>query len=234
MKRVHRAIITIVLALAGLSVPQLLYAQTDVESYKFDFGGGLGISGYLGDANTSNVYAHPGFAFNFEGRYLMDTRWALRAQLTYASISGNSGDMENVYPGHAVYDFKANLYDLGFRGEFNFFGYGIGETYKRLKRWTPFMSLGVGVSVSSCGGKTAAGFNIPMGFGFKYKLKRRVNLSAEFTMTKVFSDKMDGSYLKDPYQIKSSFIKNTDWYSTIMFGISYEFGPRCVTCNRLD
>lgn len=234
MLKVHKGIYKIMLALMVLSVPQLLYAQDEVESYKFDFGAGLGMSGYLGDANGSNLYAHPGFAFNLEGRYLMDSRWSLRAQFTYATISGNSGDMENVFPGHAVYDFKANVYDLGFRGEFNFFPYGIGETYKRLKRWTPFMSLGVGVSVSSCAGNTAAGFNIPMGFGFRYKLKRRVNLSAEFTMTKVFSDRMDGTNLKDPYQIKSSFIKNTDWYSTIMVGISYEFGPRCVTCHRLD
>ncbi len=234
MAKVHRAILRFMLALIAVSVPKLLYADDEVESYKFDFGAGVGMSGYLGDANGSNLYAHPGFGFNLEGRYLMDSRWSLRAQLTYATISGNSGDMENVYPGHAVYDFKANVYDLGFRGEFNFFAYGIGETYKRLKRWTPFMSLGVGVSVSSCGGNTAAGFNIPMGFGFRYKLKRRMNLSAEFTMTKVFSDRMDGTNLKDPYQIKSSFIKNTDWYSTIMLGISYEFGPRCVTCHRID
>lgn len=234
MLRVHKGIYKIILALMVMSVPQLLYAQDEVESYKFDFGAGVGMSGYLGDANGSNLYAHPGFALNAEGRYLMDSRWSLRAQFTYATISGNSADMENVFPGHAVYDFKANVYDLGFRGEFNFFPYGIGETYKRLKRWTPFMSLGVGVSLSSCAGNMAAGFNIPMGFGFRYKLKQRINLSAEFTMTKVFSDKMDGTNLTDPYQIKSSFLKNTDWYSTIMVGISYEFGPRCVTCHRLD
>lgn len=222
------------MALIIMSVPQLLKAQADVDSYKFDFGVGIGMSGYLGDANTSNLFARPGVAANVEGRYLLDSRWSFRAQLTYASISGNSGDMENVFPGNAVYEFKANIYDLGFRGEFNFFSYGIGETYKRLKRWTPFISFGMGVSVSSCGGKTAAGFNIPMGFGVRYKLKPRINLSAELTMTKVFSDKMDGSMLNDVYQIKSSFIKNTDWYSTIMVGISYEFGPRCTLCHRVD
>ena len=40
--------------------------------------------------------------------------------------------------------------------------------------------------------------------------------------------------LTDLYQIKSSFLKNTDWYSTLTFSISYEFGRRCVTCHRID
>ena len=53
-------------------------------------------------------------------------------------------------------------------------------------------------------------------------------------MTKVFGDKVDGKYLTDLYGIKSSFLKNTDWYSTLTVGISYEFGPRCATCHRID
>ncbi len=78
------------------------------------------------------------------------------------------------------------------------------------------------------------GFNIPIGVGVRYKISRRLNLSAEFSMTKVFSDNVDSKELSDLYQIKSSFLKNTDWYSTLTVGISYEFGPRCVTCNRID
>lgn len=219
------------LALTGICLPA---EAQDVESYKFDIGGGIGFSGYLGDANESNLLKHPGFAANVEGRYLIDPRWAVRAQLTYASLSGNTADWENVLPGNKDYKFSASVFDLGFRGEFNFFNFGIGETYKRLRRWSPFISLGLGVSVSSCGGSTAAGLNIPMGVGVRYKLRQRVNLTAEFTMTKTFSDHMDGKDLSDLYEIKSSFIKNTDWYSTFMIGISYEFGPRCTVCNRLN
>ena len=53
-------------------------------------------------------------------------------------------------------------------------------------------------------------------------------------MTKVFGDNVDSRELTDLYQIKSSFLKNTDWYSTLMFSVSYEFGERCVTCHRID
>ena len=53
-------------------------------------------------------------------------------------------------------------------------------------------------------------------------------------MTKVLGDRVDGEVLDDPYMIKSSFIKNTDWYSTIMITISYEIGQRCRNCFYID
>ena len=73
--------------------------------------------------------------------------------------------------------------------------------------------------------------NIPLGVGVKFKVNKRLNLGLEFLMKKVFSDKLDGDNLSDPYQIKSSFAKNTDWYSTLTFTISYEFSKRCAVCN---
>ncbi len=36
------------------------------------------------------------------------------------------------------------------------------------------------------------------------------------------------------YQIESSFIKNTDWYSNIQISVTYEFGERCQTCHYVD
>lgn len=204
------------------------------EAYKFDIGAGLGMSGYLGDLNSSSLFSHPGFAGNFSFRYLANTRLAIRGVLSIASLSGSSADMENVIPGIEEIDFKSTLYDLSARGEFNFFNYGIGETYKRLKRWTPYLALGVGVSMASGSGENSIAVSLPMAVGIKFKLRPRLNLGLEFTMTKVFGDKVDSPQLSDPYLIKSSFLKNTDWCSTLMLSISYEFGKRCVACNRQD
>lgn len=218
--------------LAGTFIPA--GAEDYVDSYKFDVGVGVGMSGYLGDANESNLFKHPGLAANAGVRYLFDSRWTAKAQLDVATLSGNTADFDNALPDGAQYSFKSTAFDLQIKGECNFFAYGIGETYKRLRRWTPFLSLGVGVAVASAEGSTSAAFCLPMGVGIKYKISRRLNLNAEFTMTKVFGDKVDGKYLTDLYGIKSSFLKNTDWYSTLTVGISYEFGPRCATCHRID
>lgn len=209
-------------------------ATAQPEAYKFDLGAGIGMSGYLGDANESNLFSHPGLAANASFRYLLNTRFAIRGLLNLASLSGSTADMENVLPGSAVYDFKFTLYDLQARGEFNFFSYGIGESYKKLSRITPYLALGLGVSMASCDGKNFTAMTIPMAFGVKYKLKPRLNLALEFAMTKVIGDHADGPDLSDLYLIKSSFIKNTDWYSTIQLSLSYEFGERCVECHRLD
>lgn len=204
--------------------------------YKFDIGAGLGMSGYIGEANRSSLMKHPGFVGELSFRYLPDVRWAFRGTLSLLTLSGSTADMDDVLPstGPESYDFKSTVYDLGGRVEFNFFSYGIGETYKRLRRWSPYLTLGVGVSLSSSGGETSVAPSLPMGLGVKFKVSPRVNLAAEFTMTKVFGDKVDGSALSDPYGIKSSFIKNTDWVSMISIGISYEFSRRCSTCHYVD
>ena len=209
-------------------------AQGDVESYKFDIGASLGMSGYLGDANSSNMFAQPGFAGTASFRYLAGSRFAVRAMLTAASLSGNSAKYSNVFPDNAVFDFNGMVYDLEARAEFNFFPYGIGETYKKMRRWTPYLSVGLGLTMAMCDDDTAFGPSIPMGFGFKFKLKERLNLFTEFAVIKVFNDHIDGKDLSDLATIKSSFLKNNDWYSRFTVGISYEFGKRCETCHYVD
>lgn len=223
-------VLSIILPLAAMTAK----AQDYVDSYRFDLGGSLGMSGYLGDANESNMFKHPGFAANIQGRYLIDPRWAVRAQFGVQSISGNTADFDNKLPDGAQFKFNSTVYDLGVRGEANFFAYGVGETYKRLRRWTPFVAVGVGVSMASTDSGTYAAFNIPLSLGVKYKFSPRWNLIAEFSMTKAFSDKIDGENLSDPLGIKSSFLKNTDWYSSLTVGVTYEFGARCATCHRID
>ena len=228
---IRRIVIAIALTVCCLQHTATLHAQE--ETYRFDIGAGIGMSGYLGDVNESNMFKHPGFAGQLSFRYLFDTRWAIRTLLTTASLSGNSTDFDMVFPGGEQYSFKSQIYDLGVRGEFNFFAYGIGETYKRLRRWTPYLAVGVGLTMASANG-TFAAMTIPMAFGVKFKVRPRLNLMAEFAMTKAFGDHLDDKQISDLYQIKSSFLKNTDWYSTIMISISYEFGKRCATCHYVD
>ncbi len=228
---IRRAIILLVLAVCTIQQSARLCAQE--ETYRFDIGAGIGMSGYLGDVNESNIFKHPGFAGQLSFRYLFDTRWAIRALLTTASLSGNSADFGIIFPGGSQYSFTSQIYDLGARGEFNFFNYGIGETYKRLRRWTPYLAVGIGMTFASANG-TFAAMTLPMAFGVKFKLRPQLNLMAEFAMTKAFGDHLDDKNISDLYQIKSSFLKNTDWYSTIMISISYEFGKRCATCHYVD
>lgn len=201
--------------------------------YKYSAGLGIGMSGYAGDA-SSTLYRHPGFAATGMFRYQYDARWSFGGNLAFMTLSGNTADMDGVRPGGIEYTFKSSVIDLNGRVDFNFFPYGIGETYKGLKRWTPYLTAGIGVTLAVCSGSTAVGPNIPLGIGLKYKPSERFNLMLEFSVTKVFNDHIDGPDLSDLSQIQSSFIKNNDWYSAISIGFTYEFGRRCETCHYVD
>ena len=217
-------------------------AQT--APYKFDIGAELGMSGYIGDANSSNIFRKPGFDGELSFRYIGDARWAVRGVLSTFSLNGDTSGMDDVLPQvqdpatgvmtPAFYSFGSQVYELSVRGEFNFFAYGIGETYKRLRRWSPYLTVGVGVALASTGGRTYAAPTIPMGLGVKYKIAERWNLGVEFTMTKAFNDHFDSHELADLNQIKTAFYKSTDWYSRLTVGVSYEFGKRCETCHYVD
>lgn len=221
------------LFLAILFTPQL--RADDFASYKFDAGVHIGMSGYLGDANESSIFKYPGYSAGISFRYLPNSRWAIRGILTTASLSGNTLDHEDKFPGGVNYEFSSKIYDLSARCEFNFFNYGIGETYRKMRRISPYISLGIGSTYATGeNGHSDFAINIPMGVGVKYKLKQRLNLGLEFSMTKVLSDNVDSKALSDLYEIKSSMLKNTDWYSQIVFSITYEFGKRCETCHYID
>ncbi len=225
------------IAAAGITAAGLLCvcpATGQSAPYKFDIGAQLGMSGYIGDANRSNPFAHPGFDGEISMRYLPDTRWALRAVLSTFSLSGDTRDMSDVLPSGAAYSFSSQAYELSVRGEFNFLPYGIGETYKRLRRWSPYLTVGVGAALSASGGSTTVVPTVPMGAGIKFKATPRLNLGLEFTMTKAFGDHIDGAELADLNGIKTAFYKNTDWYSRLTIGVSYEFGPRCETCHYVE
>ncbi len=229
-----RLILTMFLTMTAVATAVAQENVANQDSYKFDFGGGVGMSGYLGDANESNMFKHPGVSANLSFRYLANVRWNIRGLLSVNTLSGNTADWVNSLPEGKHQEFKSTVFDLGGRFEFNFFPYGIGETYKKMRRLTPYLSIGLGVSLASSDGNTFIAPNIPMAFGVKYKLKERLNLSGEFCMTKVFGDKVDSNGLTDLYGIKSSFLKNTDWYSSIVISISYEFGQRCETCHYVE
>lgn len=227
-----KLILTII---ATLSLVLTSYQKASAqEDYRFDAGGGIGMTGYLGDANTSNLWQSPSWDLELLFRYIMNPRWALKTNFYIGGLKGDSSKMTNVFPTGETYKFSTTFYELSELAEFNFFNYGMGETYRKLKKFSPYIAAGLGMTMWSTGGSFGAGLTIPLGFGFKYKPSRRLNLGLEFLMKKVFTDRLDGQHLEDPMGIKSSFMKNTDWYSTLTFTVTYEFSKRCAVCNYKD
>ena len=226
--RIH-GIIAAILLTVGCGVEA--FSQ---EDYRFDMGAGVGMTGYLGDANTANLFQSPGWDLELFLRYIINPRLGLKTNFYVGGLNGNSEHMANVYPDGMNYKFSTTFYELGELFEFNFFEYGLGESYRKLKRITPYITAGLSATLWTVDKSVYAGFTIPLGIGAKFKVNERLNLGLEFLMKKVFSDRLDGVQLEDPYTIKSAFAKNTDWYSTLTLTISYEFSKRCAVCNYKD
>ena len=225
-----RNLLKILLVLATASASFAARAQ---EDYRFDIGGVIGMTGYLGYA-SSNLYASPSWDAEILFRYIYNPRFNFKTNFYVGGLGGDTSKMDDILPDGENFKFTTTFYELGEMVEFHFFNYGMGERYRKLKRWTPYITAGLGVTAWKADGKFGAAATIPLGIGFKYKPALRWNLGLEFLMKKTFTDRLDGEHLKDPYGIKSGFMKNTDWYSTLTITISYEFSKRCAVCNYKD
>ena len=61
----------------------LLFCKNPVqaqEDFRFDVGGGIGMTGYLGDANDGNLYSHPGWDVEAMLRYIANPRIAFKTK----------------------------------------------------------------------------------------------------------------------------------------------------------
>ena len=206
-----------------------VHAQTDPE-YKLELGGGIGMVSYQGDFNSS-LFKNLQPMFSVLAKYRFDPRRALSLNVSYGQLKGSSKDAKTYYPMTTVYDFKSNVADVGLRLEYNFWPFGTGFEYRGAKRLTPYVALGLGMTIANAEGKSATGINMPIGVGVKYKMTDRLNLAAEWAMHFTSSDELDG--IKDPYGIASSgLFKNTDCYSHLRLSLSYDLWAKCRTCHN--
>ena len=211
-------------------------ATAVAQEYKYEIGGMMGLSMYLGDANQSALLKGFNPAGGLVFRRNFNFRWALKTDLMVGKITGNTKNTENVFPDHGETSFSRSFFELGGQIEFNFLPYSDKFAYLNTSRIAPYLLTGLGITAVS--GKNFFGsLNFPLGLGVKYKIKNRVNLGLEYTVHKLFSDSFDapdkqGFNLDNPYKIQSGLFKNKDWYNTLMFSVTWDFGPNDRKCTN--
>lgn len=217
----------------------MVVAQGQPE-YLLELGAGAGVATYEGDFNNSllgNVNPIGGVVV----KYKPNPRMAWAANIGCGQLKGNSSKAGTWYPdiAQSPLTFKTTLVDVTVRFEYNFWPYGTGQEYHGAKRLTPFLAIGLGLtfanSSTSQGGlqekSSSAAGQMPVGFGVKYKMADRWNLTAEWMMHFTGNDKLDG--ITDPYGIKSSgMFKNTDCYSVLGVTLTYDLWAKCKTCHN--
>lgn len=219
-----------------------------------ELGVGANFTSYQGDfSNGLFKNMQPGGSVLF--RAILNPRSAVRINAMVSKLKGDVSAMDTRYPDvtDLKYSFGNTVVDLSASYEYNFFPYGTGRDYRGAKRFTPFISLGLGLTYVNCKGGTydygdgsgsggdfhpqhstsesVVTGNVPIGVGVKYKLGARTNISFDWQVHISFSDKLDG--IDDPYRINSSgMFKNTDCYSAFTLALTYSLSPKCSTCHK--
>lgn len=223
-----------------LTISLTFFFSTKIYSqeYKYEIGGAIGTSSYMGDINKTNLFLNPGLSGGALFRYNMTFNWSIKLNLMAGNVSGSSIDTRYKLPFEKETNFSRNFADLGAQIEFNFLPYSDKYTYTGTRPYTPYVFAGTGVTYAD-GNSKFIGLNIPFGVGVKYKLKNRLNIGLELSLRKLFNDDFDVTdketdwSLDSPYGINSSTLKNRDWYSLTMLFLTWEFNPRVDPCHGM-
>ncbi len=228
-------IVSVILSCLSLTA----MAQGEPE-YRLELGAGAGMATYEGDFNNG-LLKNMNPLGELVVKYKPNPRMAWAANIGYSQLKGNSRKSDTWYPDLAQnpVDFKTALYVVTVKFEYNFWPFGTGREYHGAQRLTPFVAIGLGLTFSKSDvtqgatqfdGSSVAG-QLPVGIGVKYKLAKRLNLTAEWMMHFTGNDKLDG--IADPYGIKSSgLFKNTDCYSVLAVTLTYDLWEKCKTCHN--
>lgn len=181
-----------------------------------EFGVGIGAAHYFGDLNTRAKLNRPKIAAgiffrkNF-GNYIAARVVANYAQLGYSDVYNTHNDFMHL----RNLSFNTSVWELSLRGDFNFFRFLPGDPDYR---FTPFISLGVGVfsydpyaylqgvkyylrplGTEGQGSSLypdrkpygSMAFCIPFGVGFKYAVNQQFNIGLEITHRFTNTDYLD-------------------------------------------
>jgi len=227
------------LSLKALIIMLICFTGTTAvaQEYKYEIGGMLGLSMYMGDANQTALLKGFNPAGGLVFRRNFNFRWALKTDLLMGRITGDTKNTENVFPNHSQASFSRSFFELGGQIEFNFLPYSDKFAYLNTSRIAPYLLTGLGITAAPGKTGTFGSVHFPLGAGVKYKIRNRINLGLEYAVHKLFSDSFDapdteGFNLNNPYRIQSGIFKNKDWYNSLLFSVTWDFGPNNRKCTN--
>ncbi|MDR1975089.1 MAG: DUF6089 family protein [Bacteroidales bacterium] len=214
----------LLLLVALLAVP--------VKAQRSELGISGGVAFYLGDLNPTKIFAQPNASAGVFYRYNIDTRWALRAGLTYGRIAGD----DRKYDNPRNLNFRNDIFDFSFMVEVNFLTFFTSNA--KYYRFSPYLTAGIaaffmdpkGYNFENMGGNTKwtslkplstegqglsgtapksyslANGSFPFGIGFKVAISSRVALGLEWTMRLSFTDYLDD--VKGVYYDNNAILSN--------------------------
>ncbi len=186
----------------------LLFVTCSLKAQTWEFGGGVGGTGYIGDLNPNNPLAVSGFSGGAFVKYNFDGYLSAKVAYNVGSISANDANSSNAQFQARNINFTTSLYEASAVCEFNFMEY-IPSVSR--SRFTPYLYAGFaavsyfptavlnGVTYDLRGYVTegqkkaypTTAFSIPYGFGIKYNIGGALTLGAELGYRNPNTDYLD-------------------------------------------
>jgi hypothetical protein len=200
------------------------------SQWLWDFGVNASAANYLGDiggkAGTRKDFvadlklAKTRWNFGGFARYKWRPKLSLKLAVDYLRLEGD--DALSTNPGRRFrnFNFRNDIYDVGFTGEYFFYeNNDLGNTYRYRNGFRAYLFAGVGGFISNpktfYNGEWVAlqplategyqyrklVFNIPMGIGFYFTFNKKHRIGFELNYRKTFSDYIDdisGNYPDSP------------------------------------
>lgn len=212
------------------------------DRYVGEFGLFGGDTYYNGDANSRKIFIENHVAYGGLLRYIINDRGVLKLDVVRGKVSGDTRNFpDNHYPTLSAGDyvtFEQKYWDVGLHVEHNFLKYGFESWDREVKRHTPYVLIGPGMTMYEHWRGNIITFNLTFGVGYKFKLWKRWNLGFEWSMRKLFVDNFDvvdtpSKIFNDPYKMGHSWIKNNDYYTCALVFVSVDLIRRKSKCNYL-
>lgn len=217
-----RIILTFVSAILLLSSP-LVGQELDNNEYKAQIGISGGGTYYIGEANNL-LFNNLRPAYGGYARYLINQRFALRAEFLSTVVAGAGFSDNNVYVGDLCAEF--NFFDLE------------KNPYKRFSKvFSPYIFTGISLFSNVYKGQQTPETGLPFGIGFKLKLGHRWNLDIKWSNRLLFADNLEGTTapsIPDKYNnynnLNGTNLLNNDLHSTLTIGIGYDIWKKQCNC----
>lgn len=222
-----------------VSLPVSVYAKDDSQHqfYLMDVGVQGGAAYYVGEL-APHVFMSMSETYGAQARLKINPRWAVQLKGQHQRVV-NTLEAGNEW-GVSAGKYQNPMWHVDVMGEYNFFLLGLNEYDIHMRPLTPYMALGVGMTVMGTSSSSIAGVAVylPVAIGLKWKFAERWQLQVAWQHN-VYVDKngdaLEGnSAFDNTYQMNGTNIMNNDITSTLTVGLMFEFGREnkpCVMCT---
>jgi hypothetical protein len=216
--------------LTFFSIFILLFISSSVCAQReSDVGLIFGTSYYQGDINPNSRFYSPSFAAGITYRYNLNTRFVIKSEFNYLSVSATDADFtDDKFQTLRNLSFQSNIYDLSAQFEFNF----LPLKFEKLKySFSPFVSSGLaGAMVLRGKVDPLPRITLPLDIGIRTTIYRKWSVGVQWSFRKTFGDeKFDG--VMNPFDNSmTSIFNNNDWYSFAGVFVTYKIFDMGGSC----